>query len=64
LALPFLLLIADICLWWLFSETALLGEPLINIAMFGLAFYLFLMVMLEIIEMTMVQIGVFKKPKD
>lgn len=64
MALPFLLLIADLALWYLFSELALLGEPLINIAMFGLAFYFFLLVMLEIIEMTLVQIGVFKKPKD
>lgn len=49
---PFILLIADIMLWWLFTEVAGLGEPLLNIAMFALAFGGVIWVMLETMELT------------
>ncbi len=48
---PFVLLIADVMLWWLFSEIVDLGQPLLNIAMFGLAFGMFLWVVWETIEL-------------
>lgn len=48
---PFILLIADIMLWWLFTQVALLGETLLNIGMFALAFGLSVWVMLEAIEL-------------
>ena len=35
---PFMLLIADIFLWWLALDVMSLGDTLINIGMFGLAF--------------------------
>lgn len=44
---PFILLIADICLWWLVQQIALLNEPLLTIAVFGLAFGLFIWVIME-----------------
>ena len=44
---PFILLLADITLWWLVQQVALLDEPLLTIAAFGLAFGVFLWVILE-----------------
>ncbi len=48
---PFILLIADIMLWWLFTDVTALGEPLLNIAMFALAFGFFIWVILETLEL-------------
>ncbi len=48
---PFILLIADIMLWWLFTQVALLGETLLNIGMFALAFGGFIWVMFEAVEL-------------
>lgn len=48
---PFLLLIADLVVWWLFSQVVALGEPLISIAVFGLAIGLFVWVVVETLEL-------------
>ena len=44
---PFMLLIADIFLWWLALDVMSLGDTLINIGMFGLAFGGFIWVVME-----------------
>ena len=44
---PFILLMADICLWWLVQQVALLDQPLLTTAVFGLAFGLLIWVIFE-----------------
>lgn len=48
---PFILLIADICLWYLFGQVALLDNDLLGIAAFGLAFGVFIWVILEALSL-------------
>ena len=48
---PFMLLIADIFLWWLAFDVMSLGDTLINIGMFGLAFGGFIWVVMESLDL-------------
>ncbi len=48
---PILLLIADIFLWFLFTEAALIGDTLVSIAMFALAFCGFIWAIMEGLEL-------------
>ena len=48
---PFMLLIADIFLWWLALVVMSLGDTLINIGMFGLAFGGFIWVVMESLDL-------------
>lgn len=48
---PILLFIADIFLWFLFTEAALLGDTLVSIAMFALAFSAFIWAVMEALEL-------------
>tara|TARA_B100000686_G_C16257217_1_gene697399 strand:- start:101 stop:283 length:183 start_codon:yes stop_codon:yes gene_type:complete len=48
---PFMLLIADIFLWWLALDVMSLGDTLINIGMFGLAFGGFIWVVMESLDL-------------
>ena len=48
---PFMLLIADIFLWWLALDVMSLGNTLINIGMFGLAFGGFIWVVMESLDL-------------
>ena len=48
---PFMLLIADIFLWWLALDVMSLGDTLINIGMFGLAFGGFIGVVMESLDL-------------
>tara|TARA_Y100000588_G_scaffold55225_1_gene52689 strand:+ start:1139 stop:1306 length:168 start_codon:yes stop_codon:yes gene_type:complete len=46
-----MLLIADIFLWWLALDVMSLGDTLINIGMFGLAFGGFIWVVMESLDL-------------
>ena len=48
---PFILLIADVFLWWLALDVMSLGDTLINIGMFGLAFGGFIWVVMESLDL-------------
>ena len=48
---PFMVLIADIFLWWLALDVMSLGDTLINIGMFGLAFGGFIWVGMESLDL-------------
>ncbi len=48
---PFMLLIADVFLWWLTLDVMSLGDTLINIGMFGLAFGGFIWVVMETLDL-------------
>lgn len=48
---PILLFIADIFLWFLFTEAALLGDTLVSIGMFALAFSGFIWAVMEGLEL-------------
>ena len=48
---PFMLLIADIFLWWLALDVMSLGDTLINIGMFGLALGGFIWVVMESLDL-------------
>ncbi len=49
---PFILLIADLCLWYLFGEVAKIDNDLLGIASFGLAFGVFIWVTLEALALS------------
>ena len=48
---PFMLLIADIFLWWLALDVMSLGDTLFNFGMFGLAFGGFIWVVMESLDL-------------
>ena len=54
---PFMLLIADIFLWWLALDVMSLGDTLINIGMFGLAFGGFIWVVMESLDLAVASRG-------
>jgi len=48
---PFLLLIADLFLWAIFADATAMGDPLVNIALFGLALGVFFWTIWETFEL-------------
>ena len=48
---PFILLVSDIMLWWLVLEVWAIGDTLLNMGVFALAFGVFIWVVMETLDL-------------